>query len=143
MCVYAGLTSMLCGPYICLPPVKYMDHCQLAPTDLQEWLREHAAIPAPVHYEHQWGLNYRPGLGLPLECFTGDQQRHRVAHRMRSLPTMMVLAEHCAHRDIRLSMQCLMCDSGPETARYPARKRLHTWLTTYVARPRQGSRRPH
>ena len=31
---------MLRRPWACLPPVKYRDHYQLAPTDLQEWLQE-------------------------------------------------------------------------------------------------------
>ena len=31
---------MLRRPYTCLPPVKYRDYCQLAPTNLQEWLQE-------------------------------------------------------------------------------------------------------
>ena len=58
----ADLTWMLCRPYACLPPVKFRDHCQLAPTDLREWLQEQVAVPAGVHYEHRWGLNYRPSL---------------------------------------------------------------------------------
>ena len=53
-------------------------------------------ILAGVHYEHRWGPIYRPGLGLPLP-FTGDQQRHLVAHRMHSLPTMTVLAVRTVH----------------------------------------------
>ena len=49
---------MLCRAYACLPLVKYRDHCQLAPTDLQEWLPEQAAIPTRVHYKHRRGTNY-------------------------------------------------------------------------------------
>ena len=30
------VTWMLRHPYACLPPVKFWDHSQLAPTDLQE-----------------------------------------------------------------------------------------------------------
>ena len=88
-----------------------------------------------------------PSLGLPLDWFTSDQQWHLVAHRMRNLPTMMVLAEHSQHsvyRDVRLRTYCLLCESGPEMAHHlwecpvqshewrPARQRLHTWLSTYV-----------
>ena len=40
------------------PRVRYQNHCQLAPTHLQEWLQEQAAVPARVHYEHSWGPNY-------------------------------------------------------------------------------------
>ena len=108
-------------------------------------------VPARVHYEHRWGPNYWPGLGLPLDWFTSDQQRHLVAHRMRNLPTMTLRAERSAHRNVWLSTQRLLCHSGPETARHlweclvqsqewcPARQRLHTWLTTYVGlRASQG-----
>ena len=44
-----------------------------------------------------WGPNYRLGLGLPLDWFTNDQQRHLVAHCMRNLPTVTVLVERLAH----------------------------------------------
>ena len=61
---HANLTWMLHRLCACLPQVKSQDHYQLAPIDLQEWLQEQAAIPAWVHYEHRWGPNYRPSLGL-------------------------------------------------------------------------------
>ena len=48
----ADLTWLLRRPYAYL-----RDHCQLAPTDLQEWLQEQAAVPARVHYGHRWGPN--------------------------------------------------------------------------------------
>ena len=48
------------------PPMKFRDHCQLAPADLQEWVQERAAIPARVHYEHRWGPNYMPRLAFGL-----------------------------------------------------------------------------
>ena len=55
---------------------------------------------------------------------------------MRNLHTMIVLAEHSEHRNVRLCMQCLLWDNGPETSRHlwecpvqshewrPARQRL-------------------
>ena len=46
------------------------------------------------------GPHYRTGLNLPLDWFTSDQQRHLVAHHMRTLPTMTVLAERLAHRNV-------------------------------------------
>ena len=48
-----------------------------------------------MQFEHRAPLssNYRRSLRLPLGWFTSDQQRHLVAHRMRDLPTLMVLAE--------------------------------------------------
>ena len=55
----------------------------------------------------------------PLSAFgliTSDQQQHLVAHRMRNLPTMMVLVERSEHRNVELCMQCLLCASGLETA---------------------------
>ena len=54
---------MLHHPYAFLPPVKFRDHCQLAPTNLHEWLWERATIPTWVLYEHRWGENYRPASG--------------------------------------------------------------------------------
>ena len=48
-----------------LPPVKYRDRCLLAPTHRQESLWEQATIPTRLSYEHQWGPNYRLGLGRP------------------------------------------------------------------------------
>ena len=69
-----------------------------------------------------------------------DSQRHLVAHWMRNLPTMTVLAERSTHRNMHL----LLCGGGPQTAHHlwecpvrshewrPARQRLHTWLTVYV-----------
>ena len=63
---------------------------------------------------------------------------------MHNLPTITVLAERSEHRTVWLSMQCLLCDSGPEMAHHlwecpvqshewrPARQRQHTWLSTYV-----------
>ena len=68
----ADLTWIPHRPYACLPPVKCWDYCQLAPTNLQDWLQEQATIPAWVHYEHQWEPNYSPGLGLPLDWFAND-----------------------------------------------------------------------
>ena len=56
-------------PYAYLPPVQYRDNCHPAPTPLQEWLQEQAAITARVHYERRWGPNYQ----LPLDYFTSDQ----------------------------------------------------------------------
>ena len=47
---HADLTWMLRRPYTFLPPLKFRD--QLAPTNLQEWLQEQAAIPARVHNKH-------------------------------------------------------------------------------------------
>ena len=97
-----------------------------------------------MHCEHRWGLNYQPGLGLPLGWFTSDQQRHIVAHRMRNLPTMMVLAERAQHRNVQMHVQFLLCGGGPEMAQHLwecpvhaherclAMQRLLTWLTTYI-----------
>ena len=117
--------------------MRYWDHRQLAPTDLQEGLQ--AAVPARVHYEHQWVPNYQPGLGLPLDWFTSNQQLHIGSHHMRSLPTMTVLAER-AHCNVQLheSACCAvvarrrpnMC--GRAWCRPTNGARLHTWLTTYV-----------
>ena len=109
---------MLRRPYAYLPPEQYRDHCQLAPTDLQEWSQEQAAIPVRVHYKHRWGPNYHPGLGLPPDWFTSDQERHIGAHRMRNLPTMMVLVERTQHRNVQLYEQCLLCGGSPETAQH-------------------------
>ena len=139
----ADLTWMLRRPHACLPPVRYQDHWQLAPTDLQEWLQEQALVPAQVHYEHRWGPNCQQGLGLPLDRFTVNQQQHIVAHHMHNLPNMTVLMEHTQQGNVQLHEQCLLCGSGPETAQhlweYPvqaherrlARQRLHSWLKTY------------
>ena len=141
------LTWMLCRPCAFLLPEKFRDHCQLAPTDLQDWFQEQAAVPARVQYEHQnGGQTTSSGLGLSLDCFTSDQERHLAAHRMRNVATMMVLAEHseirtskCAHMH---AMLVVRCGGGPETARHlwecpvqshewrPARRRLHTWPST-------------
>ena len=135
---------MLCCPYAFLPPMKFWDHCQVALTDLQVWIQEQAAIPAWVPYENRWGQNNRPGLGLPLDWFTSDQQQHVVAHQIRSLPTMTVLVECSEHRNVRLCTRCLLCSGSPETAhhlwecpvqsheRWLARQRLHTWPSTCV-----------
>ena len=135
----AGLTWMLCRPYAFLPRVKFQDRCQLAPTDLQEWLHEKAAIRARVHYEHRWGPNDRS-----LDWFTSDQQHHLAAHRMCNLPTMTVLVERSGHHNVRLCTRCLLCNSGLETARHLwehpvqshkwclARQHLRTWLSIYV-----------
>ena len=140
----ADLTWMLRHPYAYLPPVQYRDHRQVAPTGLQERLQEQAGVPARVHYEHRWGPNYEPGLGLPLDWFTGDQQRPIVAHRMRNLPAMTVLVAHTQHRNVQLHEQCPLCGSGPETVQHvracpvqthewhPARQRVPAWLTTCV-----------
>ena len=95
-------------------------------------------MPARVHCEHRWGPNYQPGLGLPLDWFTNDQQWHIVAHGMRNLPTMTVLAERAQQCNMQMHEQSL------EIARHlwecpmqahewrPARQRLHPWLNTYV-----------
>ena len=124
-----------------MPLVKYRGHCQLAPTNLQERLQEQAVR---VHYEHRWGPNYRPGLSLHLDWFTTDQQRHLVAHQMRNLPTMMVLVERSAHRNVWLSTHCLMCNSNLHLVHHlrecplqshewrPAWQRVYIRLTTYV-----------
>ena len=48
----ANLPWMLHCPYAFLPLEKFHDHCQLAPSDLQEWLQEQATIVARVPYEH-------------------------------------------------------------------------------------------
>ena len=58
---------MLHHPKSFVPPGKYHDHCQLAPSDLLKWLQEQVAVPARVQYEHPWGLNYWRGLGLLLD----------------------------------------------------------------------------
>ena len=68
----ADLTWMLRRPYTFLPTQKFRDHCQLAPSDLEEWLYEQAAIPTWVQYEHQWASNYERGPGLPVDWFIGD-----------------------------------------------------------------------
>ena len=112
-CPRTDLTWMLRHQYAYLPPVQYRDHCQLAPADVQEWLQEQAAVPARVHYEHMWGPDYQPGLGLPLDWFTIDGQRHIGAHRMRNLPTMTVLAECAQHHNIQIHEQCLPCGRRP------------------------------
>ena len=52
---WADLTWMQWYPYAYLTRVRYKDHCHLAPTDLQEWLQEQAAVPARVHLQHRWG----------------------------------------------------------------------------------------
>ena len=62
-------------------------------------------------------------MGLPLDWFTSNQQRHIGAHRMRNLPTMTALAERAQHRNVQLHEQCLLCDSGPETAHMCGRAR--------------------
>ena len=36
---------------------------------------------------------------------------------MRNVPTMMVLAERANHRNLQLHERCLVCGSGPETAK--------------------------
>ena len=40
--------------------------------------------------------------------FTGNQQQHLVAHRMRYLPTMTVLAERSEHGSVQLCAHCLL-----------------------------------
>ena len=102
------------------------------------------------------GTELPAGHRLPLDWFSDDQQQHLVAHWMRNLPTMMVLAERCTHRNVRLSMQCPLCNSGPETARHlwecplqthesavPAHVANHLHRATSVtsARPNYGTPR--
>ena len=101
-------------------------------------MREQAAVPARVHYEHRWGPNYQPGLGLPLDWFTGDQQPHILAHRMRNLPTMAVLLERVQHCNVQMHMRRLLCGSGLETARHlwECPVQAHEW---HVARQRLHS----
>ena len=48
------------------------------------------------------GTYLQDGLGLPLEWFTSNQQRHLVAHQMRNLHAMMVQADRSEHRNFRL-----------------------------------------
>ena len=47
------LTWILRHPYAFLPAAKFRERMQLAPSDLQGWLQEQAAVPAQVQYEHQ------------------------------------------------------------------------------------------
>ena len=66
------------------------------------------------------------------------------AHRMRNLPTMMVLAECSEHRHVRLCTRRLVYSGCPETAQHLlecpvqshewwlTRQCLHTWLSTYM-----------
>ena len=75
-------------------------------------------MPARVHYKHRWGPNYQLGLGLPLDSFTSNQQKHIGAHRMCNLPTMMVQAERAQHRNVQMHEHCLLCGSSPETAQH-------------------------
>ena len=65
-----------------------------------------ATIPAQVRYEHRWGDWCKPGMGLPLNWFNGDQQWHLMAHQMNNLPTMTVLAKRSAHQQTALR-QCV------------------------------------
>ena len=113
------LTWMLRHRYAYLPLVLYRDHCHLAPTDAQNGCKSRR------RYKHRRGPHYQPGLGLPLDWFTSDQQRHIGAHRMRNLPTMTVLAECAQHRNLQMHQQCLLCDSGrrPPNMCGPARCR--------------------
>ena len=139
----ADLRWILRRPYAYLPPVRYLDHCQLAPTDLQEWLQEQAAVPARVHYEHRRSqLPTLPGTAHGL--VHRQQRRHIRAHCIPNLPTMTVPAERAQHRNMQMQEQCLLCGSSPEMAQHvwacwvqthewrPARQRLHAWPTTYV-----------
>ena len=84
-------------------------------------------------YEHRWGPNYRLGIGLPLEWFTGDQQQHLVAN----LPTMTVLVEHAAHCNVQLSTQCLQsllcCSSKTAYHLWECPVQSHEWHLPYSA----------
>ena len=55
-----------------------------------------------MRYQHWSGINYQRGLGLPLDWFMSEWHWHLTVHRMRKLPTMMVLAEPLEHRNVAL-----------------------------------------
>ena len=67
-------TSPGCRPFAFLPAEKFRDHCQLAPSELQDWLHEHAAIPARVHYAHPWRAKVRPRFASGLVHRPSDAQ---------------------------------------------------------------------
>ena len=58
-----------------------------------------------------------------------------MAHCMRNLPTVTVLAERSAHRNIRLSTQYLLCDSGPEMAHHLWEYPVHSHMVHGPAAP--------
>ena len=64
------------------------------------------------------GYKLPPGPRLPLDWFTIDMMRHLVAHRMRNLATMMVLAERLEPRNVQLGTHCLLCARSPDVARH-------------------------
>ena len=124
--------------------MPFRDQCQLSPTALSDWLQDRASIPAQAIYEARWGVNFMPGVGLPLDWFDHDQQRHITAHCMDNVPTMAVLAHRSSHRGTVLDTTCLLCGTQPETAPHlwacsaqshkwgPARRRLAAWLDQKV-----------
>ena len=63
----ADVTWTMERPYTDLPPIRYRNHCKLPPTYLQQSLREKAALPARMRYEHRWKPYYQQDLGLPLD----------------------------------------------------------------------------
>ena len=102
---------------------------------LRTHLREHFGVHATV-YPH------RGPAAAPMYLH-GSLVTSRGTWRPIGCATSL-LAVRSAHRNVQLCTRCLLCGGSPETAQYlwecpvrshewwPARQRLHTWLSTYV-----------
>ena len=140
------LTWLLRCLFSFLTLVTYRDQCQLCPKTLSDWLKDRASIPARASYEARWGANYTSGLGLFLDLFDSDHQRHITAHRMGNIPTMIVLAQRSTYQNTVLDTRCLLCGAQPEAAPHlwacsaqshewgPARQALAEWPNSKVGK---------
>ena len=61
-------------PLLLSPPGDLPGPVLAFPHSVSNWWQDQASIPARVGYEAQWGANYAPGSGLPLDWFDSEHQ---------------------------------------------------------------------
>ena len=91
------LTRALRRHYAYAPSEKYMDHYQLVPRVLLNWLRDRSAADSNSYNEDRYSHAWEPGRGICLHWLTARQQWHAQRHRMHTMPTREVMAKRAAH----------------------------------------------
>ena len=100
----------------------------------------HPTAPHPTAPHHTTPHHTTPHHTTPHHT----TPHHTMRVRAPNPDPNLVLAKCAKHSNVQLHEQCLLCGSGPETARHvcacpvqthewrPATQRLHTWLPTFV-----------
>ena len=106
-------------------PEPFQQQYQLGPKALRKYLSGKAGKALADINRAEFGGEWKPSRGLPMEWFDAKQNKHIQQQRMRCIATMQELARRWAKRKVHIPEMCALCR---RKGRLAVDDRTHTWL---------------